>query len=112
MASSLRRPLLSIARPSFRRNLYSKRAAFTAINAQGSPTTEQVDVWLGDPHEAYAIVPKHVGDALKAACAHGNPSITTNPDTYPLIFDHRTRHFAHSKSFDTILKPLLMLAGI
>lgn len=79
------------------------------MNTQGSPATEQVKVWLGEPHEAYVMVPKHIGRVIEAACApYGSSAHIAGPDTYPLIFDHKSRHFVHSKfSFIVILEPIL-----
>lgn len=98
MNTILRRSLPSLLQGSFRRSYHCKSADFTTVNAQGSPATEQVEVWLGEPHEAYVMVPKHVGRAIEAACApYGNSAHIAGPDTYPLIFDHKSRHFVHSK---------------
>lgn len=96
MAATLRARIRPLWHPLSRRTFYSKRAEFTILNASGIPTTEKVDVWLGDSHEAYVIVPPHVSKAIKAAS--GKLTLANGLDKYPLIFDHNKRQFSCSRS--------------
>lgn len=82
----------SVWQPSFRRTLYTKRAQFTRQNESGALVTEEVSVWMGDPDEAYVIVPQHVGNAF-AQAKHFGPA----KGEQRLNFDHHTQRFLCSK---------------
>ncbi|KAK0637990.1 hypothetical protein DIS24_g10269 [Lasiodiplodia hormozganensis] len=87
-ATALRTRVRSVWQPSFRRTLYTKRAQFTRPNESGAPMTKEVSVWMGDPDEAYVIVPRDVGKAFVQA-KHLSPA----EGELRLKFDHHTRRF-------------------
>ncbi len=66
--------------------------------------TRKVDVWLGDLHQAFVLVPPEIGKAFKASSDKQIDVSDVEEDlkTCSLIFYHDTRHFAHSKYQDLI----------
>lgn len=57
-----------------------------------NPVTKEVSVWMGDPDEAYVIVPRDVGKAFVQA-KHLSPA----EGELRLKFDHHTRRFLCSR---------------
>ena len=59
--------------------------------------TRKLDIFIGDPQEAYIIVEREVGFAIKASIIQQTgPSLSPDPEKLPLNYYHKTRHFAHS----------------
>ncbi|KAF2241823.1 hypothetical protein BU26DRAFT_524963 [Trematosphaeria pertusa] len=86
------RPSISTLGKHFlRRSFYSKTAEFVTRDPQGRPCQRQVDIRVGDEHEAYVLVPTDVGDAIKAACKHNGSSFPQ--DKQSLEFNHDRRDF-------------------
>ncbi|KAF2760728.1 hypothetical protein EJ05DRAFT_497297 [Pseudovirgaria hyperparasitica] len=75
---------------------------------QGTPVRTGVDVFMGDPHQALAIVPSDIGFAFRNAVfplaggqADGldtDVDVDVDVGVLPLVFYHDTRHFAHASS--------------
>ncbi|KAI1119887.1 hypothetical protein F5Y10DRAFT_147323 [Nemania abortiva] len=56
---------------------------------------EVIPMIVGEPEEAYVMVPTAIGQAMQAAC--GDDKLTRKyptMDRIPLIFHHKTSHFA------------------
>ncbi|MCJ1345139.1 hypothetical protein MMC31_003344 [Peltigera leucophlebia] len=66
----------------------TKPAEFITLDAQGLRVTRKTNVWMGDPHEAFVLVPKEIGDAMKGS---------SQDEICSLIFHHDSKHFS-SKS--------------
>ncbi|RSL65978.1 hypothetical protein CEP53_003501 [Fusarium sp. AF-6] len=66
----------------------------------------RLDVVTGDPHEAYVIVDRDVGFALRSAIVNQTrSSIVSGAAKIPLAFHHESQHFAH----DTVPYPRIIL---
>ena len=83
--------------PSYSHRAYHEvKATYTSIDASGSLTTRKVDITIGNPHEAYLIMAKDMGFAMKSAiCQQIGTSLMGDPEKVPLKFHHTSRHFAH-----------------
>ncbi|KPM41956.1 hypothetical protein AK830_g4605 [Neonectria ditissima] len=79
-----------------RRTFHDGKATFVTSNAKGSLQTRKLDIFIGDPHEAYVIVDTVVGFAMRSAIAKQTGlSLAEDADKVPLAFYHDGRHFAH-----------------
>ncbi|KAF1358855.1 hypothetical protein EJ07DRAFT_121853 [Lizonia empirigonia] len=74
------------------RSFHRASAQFVTTDAQGCLKECAVPIQHGDLHEAYVLIPPHVGNAFSAACAHQKLS-HSRADTLPLTFDHTTKSF-------------------
>jgi hypothetical protein len=84
--------------PPLRRTFSIKPAEFITIGAQGSLVTREVNVWLGEPHQAFVLLPTDIGNAIKAGCAwQDGLSLEADPQICTLTFSHDTQHFAHGE---------------
>ncbi|KAL2670645.1 hypothetical protein Neosp_014433 [[Neocosmospora] mangrovei] len=78
------------------RSFHERKADLVTLGANGSLETRKLDVITGDPHEAYVIVDRNVGFAMRSAIVkQTESSLTTNAEKIPLVFHHHSRHFAH-----------------
>ncbi|KAF5121838.1 hypothetical protein E5D57_012308 [Metarhizium anisopliae] len=50
-----------------RRTFHDAKADFITFDSRGSLTTQKLDIFIGEPHEAYIIFNKDVGLAMKSA---------------------------------------------
>lgn len=67
-----------------------------SLNSSGKLVTEEVKIFRGDPHEAYALIPPEIGRAPQTGTALSNgTSLTKDPERHALTFFHETRTFAH-----------------
>lgn len=101
--------------PSFAAAARAHHAAtgkFTKEGPDGTPVTEEVSMYIGDPGSAYVTIPTEVGDALRAGAmkasalkaagsslADGSSTPSKHPDRHPLLFFHDTQHFASGSPF-------------
>ncbi|KAI0117925.1 hypothetical protein GGR51DRAFT_500553, partial [Nemania sp. FL0031] len=61
--------------------------------------TRIIPMLIGNPEEAYVMVPAAIGQAMQAASINEKPrGQYSTIDRIPLIFHHRTRHFAPAES--------------
>lgn len=98
LASSIRTSVRTIWMPPLRRTFSLKPAEFITISAQGSMTSRNVNVWLGEPHQAFVLLPTDIGNAMKVGCAwQDGLCLVADPQIYTLTFYHDTQHFAHSE---------------
>lgn len=75
---------------------YKATADFTNYSSNGKLSTSEVSIRVGDPQEAYVMIPPEVGRALQAGGFLSNSSAPTHiSDRYALTFFHDTQHFAH-----------------
>ncbi|KAK0112353.1 hypothetical protein ONS96_014926 [Cadophora gregata f. sp. sojae] len=85
--------------PQFRRAHHSATARFTTITPQGTPITRDIEIWLGEPAEAYVMFDPEISKAFQtSAIANGGCSLTQDLELCPLNFHHDTRHFSHTSS--------------
>ncbi|KAF2806082.1 uncharacterized protein BDZ99DRAFT_395094 [Mytilinidion resinicola] len=75
-------------------------AEFTDLQPDGAVVTKEVFIRVGDPGEAYVLIPTEVGYALKAgSClASSSSALPKRPDRFPLSYFHNTQHFALDSS--------------
>ncbi|KAF1952494.1 hypothetical protein CC80DRAFT_175582 [Byssothecium circinans] len=93
MVPRLPRPFLqSCKTPPLRRTFHSKRAKFTTLDAHRQPLEREIDVKVGDEHEAYVLVPKDIGNAI-AAASTSKQRDKSSTDTESLIWHHDRREF-------------------
>ncbi|KAI8713452.1 hypothetical protein NCS52_01289900 [Fusarium sp. LHS14.1] len=78
------------------RSFHERKADLVTLGATGSLETRKLDVITGDPHEAYVIVDRNAGFAIKSAIiGQTKSSLAKEPEKVPLVFHHESRHFAH-----------------
>ena len=83
--------------------MHSRKAEFVTKDTHGSLESRIVNVWLGDPHEAFTLIPPEIGNAFKAAQLwQSGSTMTKDPDICPLTFYHNTHHFAHGTCHEYI----------
>lgn len=85
--SSARGSLRALHWPLIRRRFSTKPAEFITLDAQGLRVTQKTNVWMGDPHEAFVLVPKEISDGMKGS---------SQDEICPLIFHHDSKHFSSS----------------
>lgn len=85
--SPTRASLRALHGPLLRRIFSTKPAKFITIDAQGLRVTQKINVWMGDPHEAFVLVPTDIGDAMNES---------SQDQICPLIFHHDSQHFSSS----------------
>ncbi|EEU41928.1 uncharacterized protein NECHADRAFT_86004 [Fusarium vanettenii 77-13-4] len=101
LAAQIHRPLRAVSvwtsKPIYqRRRFHERKADLVTLDANGSLETRKLDVITGDPHEAYVIVDRNVGFAMRSAIMkQTESSLATNAERVPLVFHHHSRHFAH-----------------
>lgn len=84
-----------VRRPRFSRALHSAKASLATLDSTGSPTTRQIDIFIGDPGESYIIFERDVGATMATAAALA-PQANMESATVPLSFFHESRCFANS----------------
>ncbi|KAF2864669.1 hypothetical protein BDV95DRAFT_508914 [Massariosphaeria phaeospora] len=89
----------AIGRPCYAaaaRAFHAATAEFTNLGPEGTFVTKEVSIRVGDPGEAYVVIPTEVGYALQAgSCLTTRSSALPNrPDRFPLSYFHDTQHFA------------------
>lgn len=104
--SPTRASLRALHGPLFRRIFSTKPAKFVTLDAQGLRVTRNVNVWMGDPHEAFVLIPTEIGDAMKASCQDQKILVPTDigdatrvsslGQICPLSFHHDSQHFSTS----------------
>ncbi|EFY92276.1 hypothetical protein J3458_000871 [Metarhizium acridum] len=81
----------------FRRAFHDAKAEFITFDAKGSLKTRNLDIIIGEPHQAYIMFDKEVGFAMKSAITKQTGiCLTSDPEKIPLTFFHETLHFAHA----------------
>lgn len=77
-----------------RRSFYSKAAQFCVVDEQGTISSKRVDVWTGDPHEAFVLIPVDISNEIKRWKDMQNKLALADPaETCSLVFHHPTRNF-------------------
>ncbi|TWU72859.1 hypothetical protein ED733_003317 [Metarhizium rileyi] len=80
-----------------RRAFHDAKAHFITLDARGSLATQNIDLFIGEPHEAYIISQKGIGLAMKSAITNQTGMcLASDPEKIPLTFFHDTLHFAHA----------------
>ena len=81
-----------------RRSFHDDTATLINLGANGQLDTTQHPITIGEPQEAYVMIPVEVGRVFQAAATtHQSPSfgVRNSEIKYPLWFFHETKHFAH-----------------
>lgn len=106
----MRRPALQrrVKAPLQTRSFYPAKAQFVAINEEGTPTSSETEIRIGDEHQAFIYINPSLGDKIKYAVMQqtgvGN---TQNLKKLPMVFYHESRHFAHGLLSFIVMLPLL-----
>jgi hypothetical protein len=82
-----------------RRSFHDDTAILINLGANGQLVTTQHPITIGEPHEAYVMIPVEVGRVFQAAAAtQQSPSFGVRNSEFkcPLWFFHETKHFAQS----------------
>ncbi|KAF1958897.1 hypothetical protein CC80DRAFT_468705 [Byssothecium circinans] len=82
------------------RACHTATAEFTNLGPDGKLVTKEVSIQVGDPGEAYVLIPTEVGYALQAGSYLTNSSsaLPKRPDRFALSYFHDTQHFALDSS--------------
>lgn len=69
---------------------------FTNLQPDGTLVTKEVSIRVGDPGEAFVLIPTEVGNALQAGSYLTNnlSALPKRPDRFALSYFHDTQHFA------------------
>jgi hypothetical protein len=77
---------------------HDAKANFITFDTRGSLITENIDTFIGEPHQAYIIFDKDVGFAMKSGISKQiGTCLASDPEKIPVIFFHETLHFAHGR---------------
>ncbi|OCL08852.1 hypothetical protein AOQ84DRAFT_388553 [Glonium stellatum] len=73
---------------------------FTNLEPDGTLVTKEVSIRVGNPGEAYVLIPTEVGYALQAGSYLTNSlsALPKRPDRFALSYFHDTQHFALDSS--------------
>lgn len=69
---------------------------FSSLEPDGTLVMKDVSIRVGDPGEAYVLIPKEVGYALQAS-GHLTNTLSKRSDRFALSYFHDTQHFALGK---------------
>jgi hypothetical protein len=101
----------ALSRSSSYRYLHNGTGKFTTISPQGTPTTREIELWVGDPGESYVIFRPEIGRTFATSIMMQDGCfVAADPDLYPLDFHHATRHFSHSRS--AVLRGIIELTHL
>ena len=79
------------------RAYHTAKAEFTNLGPQGTLVSKEVTIQVGDPGEAYVLIPTEVGYALRtSSCLANSSAPPKRPDRLSLSYFHETQHFALS----------------
>ena len=82
----------------FAQPFHSGKGSLVDLGPDGKPATKEVNLWHGDPGEAYVIIPMDIGRELQKGEVLANGiSLKQNSETHPLLFFHTSRTFANSE---------------
>ncbi|KAG6037112.1 hypothetical protein E4U41_005324 [Claviceps citrina] len=83
-----------------RRALHGAAAEFITLDAKGSLDKRKLDIFIGEPHQAFILLDREAGFALGSAIRQQTGAIragpASHPEKMPLAFHHDTLHFAHA----------------
>ncbi|WEW60541.1 hypothetical protein PRK78_006028 [Emydomyces testavorans] len=82
-----------------RRCYHRAIAKFLTRNPNGELSTTEIPIKIGDPEEAYIMIPPAIGLAFQAGSLTDNFAVPTGiADRHKLTFFHDTRHFGCADS--------------
>ncbi len=104
----------------FKRGFHDVTATLVKLGDNGQCVTTQHTITVGEPNQAYVLIPVEVGRAFAAVAAAGMQQSSgfglgaRNWEIKrPLWFFHETRHFAHGmKGLLLLLRSLLTNLGL
>ncbi|KAH8707339.1 hypothetical protein HC256_010614 [Beauveria bassiana] len=80
------------------RTFHSAKADFITLNSRGSLTSKQIDIFIGDPGQAFIIFNRDIGFAMKSSITQqAGISLSSDLEKVPLTFFQKSRYFAHEK---------------
>jgi hypothetical protein len=97
------RPSIAAIRPpchaATTRSCHVTTGQFINLGPDGTLVTKDVSIRVGDPGEAYVLIPTEVGYALQASSflIDSLSALQKRPDRFALRYYHDTQHFAPSK---------------
>ena len=69
-------------------------AEFVSIRADGAPFSETITAFMGDPADAYVMVPKDIGKAImRASALAAERLMDLDLNRQPMVFYHDIRTF-------------------
>ena len=77
------------------RFLHRVSASLISIDRSGIQEAQDVNIWLGEEDEAFALVPSTVSEILRKSSSQIRAS--SPPDTFALAFDHGMHAFIQGK---------------
>jgi hypothetical protein len=81
-----------------RRGFHDDTATLVELGANGQLVTTRHPITIGEPHEAYVMIPVEVGRVFQAVAATHQSlglGVRNSEIKRPLWFFHETKHFAH-----------------
>ena len=91
-------PVHHIGRVASARAFHTATADFINYGPDGALVTSKVSIRIGDPGEAYVMIPPKVGRTLQAGSLLTNGStVTKGSARSALSYFHDTQHFTHGK---------------
>ena len=78
-----------------RRSFHHDTAILVNLGANGQLVTTRHPITIGEPHEAYVMIPIEVGRVFQAVAASPGFDVRDSEIKRPLYFFHETKHFAH-----------------
>lgn len=82
---------------SFHRTHYSATGRFITISPHGTPVAREIEIWLGDPGNAYVMLDPEISQAFQTeTILQGSCSLAQDQQLFLLDFRHDTLHFSHS----------------
>lgn len=96
LLSQARTSARALNKLNFCRLHHSATGRFTTISPQGTPVTREIEVWLGDPGDAYVMFDPEISRAFQTGTIlRSGGSLAKDQELSPLNFHHKTRHFSH-----------------
>ena len=90
------------------RYLHRAAAEFTRHGVDGKLLTNTEDIWVGDPDDAFVMIPREVGDVFSHFLGRRSGGLALDSATtggsnvgnarLPLVFYHDTQCFVHGNS--------------
>lgn len=97
------------------RAFHAVTAEFVELDPDGKAVTTRESIRIGDPGEAYILIPPEIGHAFQAASPtiHVSESAISNSQAKcTLCFFHDTRHFAHGTTDTRYMLSTVLLMGL
>ncbi|TQV90513.1 hypothetical protein IF1G_10836 [Cordyceps javanica] len=78
------------------RTFHSAKADFITLNSRGSLISKQIDIFIGDPGQAFIIFNRDIGFAMKSSITQqAGISLSSDLEKVALTFFHESKYFAY-----------------